>query len=169
MSFIGILSENKSFENIKAKVMEVASQNKFNSILINQKSIENMKNIKFDVVVIDSDWNKLEGQKEILKQIAKKSNYILINTDVNKITNEFEKEKVITYGLNQRAIVTISSITDSDILIYVQKHIKTKQNKVLEIEEKRLKINEKCKLKTYEILILYTIFLLYNNTIMEEI
>lgn len=169
MSFIGILSENKSFENINAKLMEVASQNKFNSILINKKSIENMKNIKFDVVVIDSDWNKLEGQKEILKQIAKKSNYILINTDVNKITNEFEKEKVITYGLNQRAIVTISSITDSDILIYVQKHIKTKQNKVLEIEEKRLKINEKCKLKTYEILILYTIFLLYNNTIMEEI
>ena len=169
MSFIGILSENKSFENINAKLMEVASQNKFNSILIKKKSIENMKNIKFDVVVIDSDWNKLEGQKEILKQIAKKSNYVLINTDVNKITNEFEKEKVITYGLNQRAIVTVSSITDSDILIYVQKHIKTKQNKVLEIEEKRLKISEKCKLKTYEILILYTIFLLYYDTIMEEI
>lgn len=169
MSFIGILSENKSFENIKAKLMEMAGQNKLNSIFINQKSIENMKNIKFDVVVIDSDWNKLEDKKEILKQIAKKSNYVLINTDVNKITNEFEKEKVITYGLNQRAIVTISSITDSDILIYVQKHIKTKQNKLLEIEEKRLKINEKCKLKTYEILILYTIFLLYNNTIMEEI
>lgn len=169
MSFIGILSENKSFENIKAKLMEMAGQNKLNSIFINQKSIENMKNIKFDVVVIDSDWNKLEDKKEILKQIAKKSNYVLINTDVNKITNESEKEKVITYGLNQRAIVTISSITDSDILIYVQKHIKTKQNKLLEIEEKRLKINEKCKLKTYEILILYTIFLLYNNTIMEEI
>ena len=169
MSFIGILSENKSFENIKAKLMEMAGQNKLNSIFINQKSIENMKNIKFDVVVIDSDWNKLEHKKEILKQIAKKSNYVLINTDVNKITNEFEKEKVITYGLNQRAIVTISSITDSDILIYVQKNIKTKQNKVLEIEEKMLKISEKCKLKTYEILILYTIFLLYYDTIMEEI
>ena len=169
MSFIGILSESKVFENIKSKLVELADLNKFNIIWINSKSIENVKNIRFEVIIIDSDLNKLENKKEIIKMLTKKSRYVLINTDINKITNEFEEKKLITYGLNQKALITVSSITESDILIFIQKNMKTKQNKIIEIEEKRLKLSERCKLKTYEILILYTIFLLYNDTIIEEI
>ena len=168
MSFIGILSESKVFENIKPKLVEFASLNKFNVILINSKSIENIKNIKIEVIVIDSDLSKIEN-KEILKTLTQKSKYILFNTDINKITNEFEEKKLITYGLNQNALITVSSITENDILIFIQKNIKTKQNKIIEIEEKRLNLSEGCKLKTYEILILYTIFLLYNDAIIDEI
>ena len=114
MSFIGILSESKVFENIKPKLVELAGLNKFNVILINSKSIENIKNIKFEVIVIDSDLSKIEN-KEILKALTQKSKYILFNTDINKITNEFEEKKLITYGLNQNALITVSSITENDI------------------------------------------------------
>lgn len=169
MSFIGIFSESKSIENIKAKLIEHTEKNEFTVIEINQKSIENLKNITFDVLVIDKELNKLEDKKEMIQQIGKKANYILVNSDVNQLGEEFEQEKVITYGLNQKAMITISSITDSDILIFLQQNIKTKQNEWLEIEEKRLKITETCKLKTYEILIFTTIFLLYDKCIMEEI
>ena len=168
MSFIGILSESKVFENIKPKLVELAGLNKFNVILINSKSIENVKNISFEVIVIDSDLNKIENI-EMLKVLCKKAKYVFFNTDINKIINEFDEKKLITYGLNQNALITVSSITESDILIFIQKKIKTKQNKIIEIEEKRLKLNEKCKLKIYEILILYTIFLLYDDNLIEEI
>lgn len=166
MSFIGIVSESKVFENIKSKLVELAGGNKFNIILINPKSIENIKNIKFDVIVIDSDLEKLSDKTEILSQMLQKTNYVLVNTDINKTTNQFENNKLITYGLNQKAMITISSITESDMLICIQQNIKSKNN-IIEIEEKRLKLNEKCKLKTYEILILYTICLINNNIINE--
>lgn len=168
MSFIGILSENKVFENIKSKLVELANLKKFNIISINSKSIENIKNISFELIIIDSDWNKIQN-KEILENLTKKSKYILVNTDINKITNEIEAKKLITYGLNQSAQITVSSITQSDILIFIQKNFKTNKNKIIEVAEKRLKLSESCKLKTYEILILYTIFLLYNDNIIEEI
>lgn len=168
MSFIGILSENKVFENIKSKLIELADLKKFNIILINSKSIENIKNICFELIIIDSDLNKIQN-KEILKILTKKSKYILVNTDINKITNEFEPKKLITYGLNQNAQITVSSITESDILIFIQKNFKTNKNKIIEITEKRLRLREKCKLKTYEILILYTIFLIYNDNEVEQI
>lgn len=166
MSFIGIVSESKVFENIKSKLVELAGENKFNIILINPKSIENIKNIKFDVIVIDSDLEKLSDKTEILSQMLQKTNYVLVNTDINKTINQFEKNKLITYGLNQKAMITISSITESDMLICIQQNIKSKNN-IIEIEEKRLKLNEKCKLKTYEILILYAICLINNNIINE--
>ena len=168
MSFIGILSENKVFENIKSKLVELANLKKFNIISINSKSIENIKNISFELIIIDSDWNKIQN-KEILESLSKKSKYILVNTDINKITNEIEAKKLITYGLNQSAQITVSSITQSDILIFIQKNFKTNKNKIIEVAEKRLKLSESCKLKTYEILMLYTIFLLYNDNIIEEI
>lgn len=168
MSFIGILSESKVFENIKSKLIELADLKKFNIISINSKSIENIKNISFELIIINSDLNKIQN-KEILGNLTKKSKYILVNTDINRITNEFEEKKLITYGLNQNALITVSSITESDILIFIQKNIKTKQNKIIEIEEKRLNLSEGCKLKTYEILILYTIFLLYNDNVIEYI
>ena len=90
MSFIGIVSESKVFENIKSKLVELAGENKFNIILINPKSIENIKNIKFDVIVIDSNLEKLSDKTEILSQMLQKTNYVLINTDINKTTNQFE-------------------------------------------------------------------------------
>ena len=82
------------------------------------------------------------------------------------------KNEVITYGLNQKATVTVSSISDTNILIYLQKSLQNKDKKKIEIEERRIKKKEKSTLKTYEILIIYIILMLYgeeNYNFFEEI
>ena len=94
--------------------------------------------------------------------------YLIINTDKNA-QYENTESKIISYGLNQKATVTVSSITDTDILIYLQKNLQKKDDKKIEIEERRIKRKEKSKLKTYEILIIYIIFKLYDKNIIKEI
>ena len=94
--------------------------------------------------------------------------YLIINTDKNP-QYENTESKIISYGLNQKATVTVSSITDTDILIYLQKNLQKKDDKKIEIEERRIKRKEKSKLKTYEILIIYIIFKLYDKNIIKEI
>ena len=63
----------------------------------------------------------------------------------------------------------MSSISDIDILIYRQKKFKNKYDKHEEIEERKIKIQERNKFKIYEILIIYSVFSIYNKSIIEEI
>ena len=71
--------------------------------------------------------------------------------------------------MNQNAIVTVSSNSEDDILIYWQKSIENKYGNKIEIEERRIKKEEESNLKIDEILILYTILRLYNYPIIEKI
>ena len=171
MSFIGIVSNHKCFENIKQKLPKNIQEQNLKLININSKSIENIKNIKFETVIIESNLSNLKKYEENLKKICKTAKYIIINTDINKEYDiiEDEESKLISYGLNAKAIVTISSIKDNNILIYWQKALLSKEANKIEIEERRIKLKEKNKLKTYEILIIYIISRIYNNTIIEEI
>ena len=167
MIFIGIMSECKSYENIK----ENLKNEDINLIHINKKSIKNIKNIKFETLIIDTNLEDFQQEKEIIEQICNNAKYVFINTDLN-IENNLEvkaKKEIITYGLNQKATVTVSSIKDRDILIYVQRNIKDNKEKSIEVGEKLVKIKEGTKLKNYEILILYIIFLIYNYPIIDEI
>ncbi len=167
MIFIGIMSECKSYENIKEKL----KNEDINLIHINKKSIENIKNVKFETIIIDVNLKKFEQEKEVIEQICNNSKYVFINTDINIEKNPKIKPKkeIITYGLNQKATVTISSIKDRDILIYVQRNIKNNKEKTIEVGEKLVKVKEETKLKNYEILILYITFLIYNCPIIDEI
>lgn len=167
MIFIGIMSECKSYENIKEKL----KNEDINLIHINKKSIENIKNVKFETIIIDVNLKKFEQEKEVIEQICNNSKYVFINTDINIENNPKIKPKkeIITYGLNQKATVTVSSIKDRKILIYLQRNIKNIKGKNIEIGEKLLKIKEESKLKNYEILVLYIIFLIYNYPIIDEI
>lgn len=167
MTFIGIISEHKTFENIK----EHLGSRETNFIHINKNSIENIKNIKFEIIIINSELENLKAKKEILEQICFHAKYLIINTDINlkfKLSNQ-SRTNIITYGLNQKATVTVSSITDTNILIYLQRNIKNIEGKIIEVGEKRIKITESCRLKTYEILIIYMISLINSKNIIEQI
>lgn len=169
MSFIGIISNRKSFDNIKKKLTELDGN--IGIIHINLKSIENIKNIKFEAIIIDDKISKYSNYEECLKKICLESKYLIINTDIN---TEYDILKnnvniIITYGLNRKANITISSISDIDILIYRQKAFQNKYSKQEEIEERRIKIQQKNKLKIYEILIIYAVFSIYNKSIIQEI
>lgn len=170
MSFIGVISDNKCFENIKEKIKEKDTEKQLNLIHINSKSIANIKNIKFETIIINNELEKLKDYQSNLKKICLNAEYILLNTDINQTFHILQEEKIniITYGLNQKSTVTISSIRETDILIYLQRNIKTKKNKILEVEEKRIKIKDSNS-KTYEIMIIYIILAIYDYGIIDEI
>ena len=91
MSFIGIISDNKSFENIRKKILENIKDSKLNIININRQSIENIQNIKFKIIVIDNNLEKFKNQKSTLQKICKKG------ADTHKIHTALSK----TYFRNQ--------------------------------------------------------------------
>lgn len=166
MSFIGVVASKKCFENIKKKMAEELKEETINLLRINLRSIENVKNIKFETIIVEDNLEKFQNHKEILEKILEKAQYVLINTDRNK---EIQKEpNQITYGLNQKADVTVSSISETDILVYWQKSLQDKEGNKVEIEERRIKKEERQLLKTYEILIVYTLFKIYTKNIMKE-
>lgn len=166
MSFIGVMASKKCFEAIKKKMAEEIKEEIINLLPINLRSIENVKNIKFETIIVEDNLEKFKNHKEILQRILEKAEYVLINTDKNK---QIEiKSNQITYGLNQKADVTVSSISETDILVYWQKSLQDKEGNKIEIEERRIKKEERQLLKTYEILIVYTLLRIYTKSIMQE-
>lgn len=169
MSFIGIVAGKKCFENIKRKISEEIKDETMNFIQINLRSIENIKNIKFETIIVEDNLNKFKNNKDVLRKIFMNTQYLLINTDKNLEKEIQEIPNKITYGLNQKATITVSSISDIDILIYCQESIKDKEGHKIEIEERRIKRKGKNTLKNYEILIVYALFKIYNKNIIEEV
>lgn len=168
MSFIGIVAGKKCFENIRKKITEKVKDETINFIQINIRSVENIKNIKFEIIIAEDNLDKFKNNQETLKKIFESTQYLIINTDRN--TEEIEKmPNTITYGLNQKADITVSSISDMDILVYWQRSIQNREGHKIEIEERRIKKKEKEALKTYEILIIYALSKIYNKSIIEEI
>lgn len=166
MSFIGMISDHKCFEKLNQEIND-RFKNSIKLIHINKNSISNVKNIKFDAVIIEEDLKKFEKETMLIDKICNKANYIVINTDVNADIKL--KGKIITYGCNHNAMITISSVTDTDILICLQKEIKNKKGKLIEIGEKHIKIKENSNLKIEDFLIIASIFLVKNYSIIEEI
>lgn len=170
MSFIGIVAGKKCFENVKNKIIEEMKEDTINFVQINLRSIENVKNIKFETIVVEDNIDKFKENQQTLEKLCENTQYVIINSDKNEIQEELKKiEHKITYGLNQKATVTVSSISDTDILIYWQQSLKNKKGNQIEIEERRIKKSRKNTLKTYEILITYTLFQIYNKNIIEEV
>lgn len=162
MSFIGIVSNRNTFQRIEKlfKEKNIEKENNINFINLNINSIKNLKNIKFETLVIAEDLKKYSNYSLTIENLINNSSYLLVNTDRNKIINYFDK-KIITYGLNQKADITMSSIKDENILVCCQKNFKSKNNKLIEIHEKKLKIKNVNNTKLYDILIIYIINIIY--------
>ena len=167
MVLIGIVANKKCFETIRLEIMK--KDNQMNIIHISLKSLENMKNIKFDTVIIENDLEKYQDYKEQLKKICREASYVIVNTDMNPEYREIETQSLITFGINQYANVTISSNSEENVLIYWQKSINNKAGNKIEIEERRIKKDENNNLKIDEILILYSIFKIYDIPIIDTI
>lgn len=168
MTFIGIISENNTFENIK-NVLKKNLVKDTKLIHISKKSIGNIKNIKFETIIIDLSLNDFINELCTIKHMCDVAKYVVINTDINTDFNIYNfKSTVITYGLNRRATITISSITESSILIYLQRNLKCLNGKTKEIGEEVVRVREEGNPKIYEVLIIYSIFLIKQIPIMEQ-
>lgn len=163
MSFIGIIANSKNFEGIKQYLYHQQKEKAYQLIHINSKSIENIKHVKFDVIIITCSFENMLPQKQMVKKLCLGAKYLILNAD-SFIPLEFlkkEKITIITYGLNQKSTVTISSINEENALIALQRSFKNIAGEEIEMGEKSLELDENHKLSPQDILVVAIIFLIY--------
>ena len=138
MSFIGIITNIKN-ETYMSKILEKVFVEE-QIIFITDKNIENMRNIRFESIVIDT---KLE-QIEYLKAILLNTKYVILNADIVLKTDILENLNlvVISYGFQNKATFTVSSVEESTIIICLQRIIKSISGKKYEPQEFEVKNNQ---------------------------
>lgn len=153
MFFIGIIAENKDFETIKANTLKKIRGGKVNLIHITSQNIENMQNIKFDTLVVNQNLSKWQDKLSYLDKIFKNLKYVVFNIDMNTSLDILlgKSLSVITYGLNQKSTVTVSSITEDNILVALQRNLLNRDGDFIEVGEINMPVfaGE----KVYEVLI----------------
>lgn len=171
MYFIGIILENQKFDILKNFYKENMNKNSISLININKSNIKNLRNIKFDAIVICEPLYKFNNEVEELKKICKQCNNLIINSDITIGTEALQEYKfnIITFGLNHKSSVTLSSITDENVLISVQRNFCNIEKELIDVGEYNIKIDKKDRSNIQEILIIFIINFLYNKKIIAQI
>ena len=163
MYFIGIFANNLEYEIIKKHVKKMVKRKDLEIININSRNITNMKNIVFETIVLTCELNLTEEKQEILNKICSNCKYVIINADID-INIKFKSKNLInyiTYGVNPKSTITISSIQDEKAIIYVQRNIKNIDEKEIEMGEVSIDLQD-YKHKEIEILLaIASIYLIY--------
>ena len=138
MSLIGVITQAKSEGYvIDALAKEFGIDN---IIFITEKNIANVKNIQFGTILID---RSIEQSKE-LKEILTKTKYLVLNADLDIELETLRDLNVvaITYGFNNKATLTLSSVSENHIIICLQRVIHSKNNKQYEPQEIEIEVPE---------------------------
>ena len=163
MYFIGIFANNLEYEIIKQHVKKMVKRKDLEIININSRNITNMKNIVFETIVLTCELNLTEEKQEILNKICSNCKYVIINADID-INIKFKSKNLInyiTYGVNPKSTINISSIQDEKAIIYVQRNIKNIDEKEIEMGEVSIDLQD-YKHKEIEILLaIASIYLIY--------
>ena len=153
MVFVGIITDDKSKKYINKILKDNIDNVCFQIVYITEKSIENMKNIRFDAICINKEISKIENLKDIL-----------INANLNlNILSEINSI-IITYGFNSKSTITMSSNTEDNVQICVQRNILNKKQDI-EQQEISLKKYEQCDI--YDIMLIIALLLIYNQDTIE--
>ena len=90
---------------------------------------------------------------------------MIIDSDNDLELNFLENKEIniITYGLNHKATLTLSSRNENSILVALQRNIKNIENQIIEAKEMSIELDENNKLNIEEILIITIILLLYGK------
>ena len=169
MPFIGVIAKESDSNFIKNTVLKNAKSTKFDIININKKSVENIKNIRFDVVVINDILKELLKNSYYLEEILKNTKYLIINSDVVQSEDVLvnSKSKIITYGLNKKAMITMSSIKLENILICVQEKFKNAKKKMVEEQEVNIAIKKSNLKKVCNTMAIFTILSIYEQNLQK--
>ena len=144
MAFIGVIAESKNEMQIKKIISKnLNSENKEHTVItINSKSIDNIKNIRFETILVIS-LEELSKKYSAINEILKNGKYLVINSDIDENNLEFinnTKVNAITFGFNQKATITASSVEDNLMLCIQRKIIDVNRN-ILEPQEIEIKNN----------------------------
>ena len=156
MAFIGIVTDSKSESNIEKLLSSIKYLDENKVIFIKEKNINNIKNVRFDTVIINKEFEKVDE----LNRVLENAKNISINIDINlkKDNLNIIDSNLITYGFNSKSSITISSVTDDDVLICVQRNIYSNYGEI-EVQEIKLENNENYSI--YDLIVVLVLFLIY--------
>ena len=169
MPFIGVLSKESDSNFIKKEVIKNSKNNKFEIININKKCIENIKNIRFETVIINDDLADFLKISKYLEDILRNAKYLVINSDVVKDLEVLVNSNinVITYGLNQKATITMSSIMTEKILICVQNKFRNIFGEFVEEQEVNVEISKNNLKKICNSMAVFSILAIYGEKLQK--
>lgn len=138
MAFIGIITNEKNILTMTKFLKNTFDMKDI--IFISNNNIEKFKTMKFETVVVDKEIKNINQ----LKSIISNSKYLILNADI-KIDSAILEDMnlmVITYGFQNKATFTVSSVSENNIIICLQRIMKTAQNGKYEPQEIDIKIEQ---------------------------
>ena len=138
MSLIGILTQNQNKAYLKEELEKRGLEDVF---FLTESTAQNMRNVKFDTFLLGK---KIAEKQEMIREIAKRTDYFILNSDVKENLPLLENLdlKIITYGYNQKASITTSSVEDEKVIVCLQRGIKNIYQEEIEPQEMELEIDE---------------------------
>lgn len=166
MHFIGIFSNHSEYEMIKQNIIKIVNRKDLEWIHINSKNIENMKNIVFETIVLCHEEEMNDEQKNILNKLCSNCMFIVVNADVfcNIKIKSNKKINCISYGLNQKSTITISSIQEDKAILSIQRNINNLEQKTIEMGEMEIDVKKYKPSQIENILAIFTIYLIYSRS-----
>ena len=166
MPFIGVIAKESESNFIKNEVIKNSINNRFEFININKESIQNIKNIKFETIVVNENPSILLQSSKYLENILKNAKYLIVNSDVIENVDMLKSNaKIITYGLNQHAIITVSSIKNENILMCIQESIRDIKGKTIEQQEVNIEIIKNSLTRICNSMVIFTILTIYEENL----
>lgn len=162
MPLVGIVGKKRDIQSIRKSLQEINIE----MIQITKDSILNIKNIKFQYILFLEDLKISEEAYKYIREIISSAKYIILNGDIEiSILKKIEIDKpikLITFGFNSKATITISSVKEEKIIVCLQREIESVNGGKIEIQEKEIRVGEDNKTKIYNKLAIFIIKELHN-------
>lgn len=160
MPLIGIIAKKRDIQIIKKELKKTSIE----IIEITKKSIKNIKNIVFDEIIILDDINFVVEEYKYMNEIISKTKYVILNGDkkINFLKKIEKPIKIITFGFNTKATISISSVKDEKIIVCSQRNIEKLNGEIIENQEKEVKMGRNDNKKIYNKLVIFIIKELHN-------
>ena len=140
MLSVGLISKSKNIDFIK----ELNNSHIIKAFNIKNK--EELLNQKFEILVVED----MAIDKENIKKAISKTEYLIIQDNINDLELNLDKEiNIITFGFNHKSTVTVSSVTEENIVICTQRIIKSINHKLIQPQEIIIKNTNKYNTNKY--------------------
>ena len=138
MALVGLVTNEKNIQYMLMNLKNISNKQKI--IFINDKNIENLQNIRFETIAIDSEINNTKQLKKLISNVR----YLILNADIEKYKDILEELNlmVVTYGFKSKATITVSSVSENNVIICLQRIMNTAQNGKYEPQEMNIKVNQ---------------------------
>lgn len=157
MSFIGIVTNTKNEMYLSKVLLQNFKAEQI--IFITDKNIENMRNVRFETIILDAKLNHIEELKGVLSN----AKYLILNSDIIADFDMFENLNlvVISYGFQSKATFTVSSVSDDNIIICLQRIMKSANGNRYEPQE--IEIEKEQDVDVYAVICLKILLLFYEK------